>query len=349
MVPPGGALIATSAADFNLNGMGAPDVAFGESGYLVVWRHGSTGGDVFRGTRVSLQGDVLDPGGFVIDEAPQAYQSALPLSWGANAQRHPRVSFDGHHFIVGWQDRRDHAVGGKDAIFAARVAANGQVLDERGVRIVTAEGAPTLVSAGPSTFVLWNAEPDDNGLGNVLGVRVTPSLEVLDAKPREIAESSYNGLPVADDVDGVALVPLDEMVRMSPEGEVRKSPRSVRRVSAPRARSSSLTGSFCPSPSTRQARSRWPMGAGSTSSRGSAARRAPASRGWRASGSAQPARSWIRSRCTSLRKRSRAPGPRCPSTRYSTASGSSWPGSARIPRIGARLTSWVPRSRRTAP
>ena len=150
-----------------------PDVAWNGSHYLVVWTEWSTGfsGDVF-GTRVTPDGEVLDPDGIPIclDEDDQEYQV---------------VESNGDEFLVAWQDWTDDPV-----IAGRRVSASGVVLDEAPILISAGSNdawSPAITSDGTNFLVVW----DDYRVGDdVYGARVAPDGTVLDAQGIPISTGS---------------------------------------------------------------------------------------------------------------------------------------------------------------
>ncbi len=102
-----------------------PAAAFdGKGTYLVVWSDGAGnwGGDAdIHGVRVKASGQALDAQPVVISNAK-------------DFQKRPRVAWTGKEWLVVWQDLR----GGKDYdIYAARVSAEGKVLDADGIAVCT--------------------------------------------------------------------------------------------------------------------------------------------------------------------------------------------------------------------
>ena len=102
----------------------APKVASNGSDHLVVWQ---SGGDIL-GARVSSSGVVI--GGVTVSNA-------------ANSQSVPDIAFNGV-YLVAWRDRRDD----HNAIWAARVAADGTVQDSSGVLVEA--GSETGGVSGPA-------------------------------------------------------------------------------------------------------------------------------------------------------------------------------------------------------
>jgi len=143
-----------------------PAVAYGEPGYLAVWRDGRSGSDSqIYGTRVSQSGTILD--------------SSFVISNGADLMRYPAVAFGNSNYLAVWMDNRS---GSPYGIWGARVDASGSVLDTSGITISAGEmnhRYPSVASDGTDYLVVWS----DNRLGSdqdIYGARVTGSGAVLD-------------------------------------------------------------------------------------------------------------------------------------------------------------------------
>jgi hypothetical protein len=142
-----------------------PDVASDGTNYLVVWTDSQSGtrNDV-RAARVAPDGEVLDPGGFLLTAQEQ------------NGGYGPHVDFDGVNYLV--------VYGNYDRIRGVRVSTNGQILDPGGFAI--SNPAQPAVRSGLSYgageyLVTWNSS------SQVFGARVTPEGAVLDP----------NGVPIS--------------------------------------------------------------------------------------------------------------------------------------------------------
>jgi hypothetical protein len=210
---PAGFLVSQSANDQN-----SPVAGFDGENFLVAWaddRKGS-GWDIF-GARVTPDGAVLDPAGFVISEA-------------AKDQRLPAVSFDGTNFLLVWGDYRSDPAGD---IYGARVTSQGEVLDLDGLVIsqaVNAESLPAVAFDGTNSLVVW-ADLRDSTRFHIFGARVTPGGSVLD--PSGITITTAPGFQyapaVASDGANTLVVWQDTRsgsdwdiigTRVSPQGEV---------------------------------------------------------------------------------------------------------------------------------
>ncbi|MFC1671538.1 hypothetical protein ACFL01_00230 [Planctomycetota bacterium] len=128
-----------------------PRVAFGGGMFLVVWQdlRNEKDYDTYA-ARISPEGRTLDDKGILI-------------AGGEHNQSRPRVTFDGKHFYVVWEDRRS-SLGYE--VYGARVAPEGTILDKGGVLLAGFEKEkdkrsfdrymPAAASSGDGrTFVVW--------------------------------------------------------------------------------------------------------------------------------------------------------------------------------------------------
>ena len=139
-----------------------PAVASDGRDFLVAW-HGATDNvtyDDIYGARVTADGVVLDPNGFLISGA-------------ASSQFGASLAFNGTHYLVVWYDyRNSDETRLRNDIYGARVGADGVVLDPGGIAICTAENmqwAPGVAALGEDFFVAW----DDSGTQAERGTIVT--------------------------------------------------------------------------------------------------------------------------------------------------------------------------------
>jgi len=143
----------------------------GSKTWLVAWREGHTNDmatDIWC-ARVSADGKALDPAGIKVCSA-------------ADNQERPWVASDGKGFLVAWEDFRN----GKDYdVYAARVSADGKVLDADG--FLVAGGAdnqchPAAAFAGGNYYVAWQSFAAESVRYLLYGARVSLDGKVLDAK-----------------------------------------------------------------------------------------------------------------------------------------------------------------------
>jgi phosphoribosylformylglycinamidine (FGAM) synthase PurS component len=156
------------------HGQATPAAGFDGANYLVAWQDFRAGpaGDIY-GSRVTSQGVVLDPAGFVISQTPRE-------------QFTPAVGFDGANFLVVWQDCRGDPGGD---IYGARVTSHGVVLDPAGFAIAQApeeQSAPVVEFDGTNFLVVWQ-DYRDSVRFHVYGARVTPQGLVLDPSGMSIS------------------------------------------------------------------------------------------------------------------------------------------------------------------
>jgi hypothetical protein len=102
-----------------------PEVAFDGTNYLVVWQEGNASSWDIRASRVTVQGEVLDPNGFGV--------ATSPIS-----QWHPDVAFDGNNCLVVWMEEVRYDT---FDIYGTRVSSGGVVIDPEPMRICEAQGA----------------------------------------------------------------------------------------------------------------------------------------------------------------------------------------------------------------
>jgi len=156
-----------------------PAIAFDGANFLVVWedhRIGSSSG--ISGARVTPEGTVLDPSGFLISQ-------------GTDDRLNPVLGFDGENFLVIWEDYR--GLWDSD-IYAARVTPQGTVLDPSGFAIAEVMNsdqiAPVLGFDGENFLVVWQDDRDNRDEPDVYGARVTPAGTVLDSSGFAITQAA---------------------------------------------------------------------------------------------------------------------------------------------------------------
>ena len=147
----------------------APSVASNGKDFFIVWEHFDfvTGLDIY-GARVTVDGQVADPDGIVINNLP-------------NDQFHPSAAGDGEGYLVVWQERRSsNALD----IYGTRLSNNGAVMDGDGFPISTApeEQFQPSVARGPNGFlVVWSDRRQFSSNGyDIYGARLDTNRAVLD-------------------------------------------------------------------------------------------------------------------------------------------------------------------------
>jgi len=171
-----------------LDDQSEPVVASDSTNFLVVWQDDRSGSDHdIYGARVTPQGIVLDPSGFVI-------------SYAAHEQGSPAVDFDGASFLVVWRDRR----GDRGAIYGARVTPQGTVLDSIGFVVSQAadsQCSPVLAFDGTNFLIAWEDWRNGDDC-DVYGTRVTTQGVVLDTADIVISSAAWAQWAPAVSFDG---------------------------------------------------------------------------------------------------------------------------------------------------
>ena len=142
-----------------------PAAARGDDGLFVVWQdeRRDPGGDIF-GARISNDGTLLDRYGIVISAEP-------------GTQEFPRIASDGSGYLVVWTDWRLYRL----TIFAARVSAEGEVLDPDG--LVLGDGIVSDVAFNGNEYVVvWQG-----GGAIIKAARVSIAGELFDDPPIDLA------------------------------------------------------------------------------------------------------------------------------------------------------------------
>jgi len=237
-----------------------PAIGFDGTNFLLVWqdsRPDSGFGGIY-GARVTPQGAVLDPAGFLI--SPGAYGPRYPavafggtdflvvwddvrgrddwdvfgtrvtpqgtvldspgfvISQAANDQWYPALAFNGTDFLVVWHDRRR---GGSLDIYGTRVTPQGVVLEPEGMAVSRSEWVeccPAVTSDGSNFFVVWSDW--GSGGGNICGARVTPQGTVLDSPGIDISRARSESFSVAPCFDGTNFLVVWEDHRNSGASDI---------------------------------------------------------------------------------------------------------------------------------
>ncbi|MEN8224021.1 MAG: FlgD immunoglobulin-like domain containing protein [Bacteroidota bacterium] len=171
-----------------------PEMAFGNSNYLVVWQDNRAGEfvdvdwDVWA-ARVTPDGEVLDP-----------YGIQISVSMGINAQE-PSVAFDGTNFLIIWSEDRDTP--GNFNIYGARVSPDGEVLDPGGFPICTESYAQILTGLsfnGTHYLAAWSDWR--NSRFDIYGARIEPNGTILEPDGIPIYSAPNNQAYVTVESDG---------------------------------------------------------------------------------------------------------------------------------------------------
>jgi hypothetical protein len=122
------------------------NVAWGGQNYLVVWQDWRNENWAIYGARVSPDGNVLDPDGFLI---------AGETGWSMC----PAVASDGINFFVVWSWDK---YGISYDLYGTRVTPQGEVLDTSGILICETpifEDYPSIAYNGSIYLVAWEHDP----------------------------------------------------------------------------------------------------------------------------------------------------------------------------------------------
>jgi hypothetical protein len=194
-----------------------PNATFNGTNFLVVWQDERPGDSAdIRGVRLSRSGTQIDPLPFSVSAALKAQSNPVAASNGTdflvawsdlrndpakvyaarvsqdgevldtdgirvcNAsgdQTLPAVANNGTDYLIAWQDGR----GADAAIYAARLTADGAVLDPQGLQVCSStysQQYPSLSCDGTNYLVVWS----DSRAGNdIFGARIDASGHVLDS------------------------------------------------------------------------------------------------------------------------------------------------------------------------
>jgi hypothetical protein len=152
------------------NGRYWPALAFGGTNFLVAWKDGRNGDQVYA----DIYGARVTPGGTVPDSA------GIHISQAATCEDSSAVAFDGTNFLVVWEGEGRR--GDSGGIYGARVTPAGLVLDPTGFVISEAandQQSAALAFDGTNFLVAW-MDMRDGGDWDIYGARVTPQGTVLD-------------------------------------------------------------------------------------------------------------------------------------------------------------------------
>ena len=141
-------------------------VEFADTTYLVVWQDTRNGNTDIYGARVNESGTVLDTAG-------------IPICTAVREQVRPDVASNGTDWMVAWQDTRNDER--YPDIYAARVSANGAVLDPGGIAIAVVtinQTLPAIAYGEADYLVVW--QDTRSFVEDIYGARVSTSGNVLD-------------------------------------------------------------------------------------------------------------------------------------------------------------------------
>jgi len=180
----------------------APAVAFDGSNFLVVWgdNRRDTTGDIY-GARVTSGGQVLEPNGIAISDAP-------------GRQRRPAVGFAVGDYFVVWEDYRN---GSTWDIFGTRVSTGGVVLNTDGIAVSTAalhQWLPAIGFDGTRYLVVWQ-DTRNSGNADIYGARMTPVGQVLEPNGIAICTAVRRQFSPAIGFDGTNYLVVWEDYRRS--------------------------------------------------------------------------------------------------------------------------------------
>jgi hypothetical protein len=119
-------------------------VGAGQDGYLVVWEDNRAGYKDLYGSRIDINGTVLDPTGIAVSTADSTQDACT-------------VAFNGSIYFVVWQDKRN----GTHDIYGARITVNGNVLDPDGIPIAIGASeqiSPCVDYDGTYFVVVWEED-----------------------------------------------------------------------------------------------------------------------------------------------------------------------------------------------
>lgn len=152
------------------SGQYGPALAFDGTNLLAVWNDTrdaqSSGTDIF-GTRISLDGEILNPGGLAICAAD-------------SNQVRPCVAFDGDNFLVIWEDSSESPF---PHLRGRRVTPAGVVLDTEDIQVTGGgfgQDMPALAFDGTNYLAVWQERDTNYLLADIYGTRISKSGVVLD-------------------------------------------------------------------------------------------------------------------------------------------------------------------------
>ncbi len=175
----------------------APVMAYGKGIYLVVWQ-------TDRSEQADIVGLRLDESGKPLDAKP------FVISGAKDGQERPRIAFGKDLFLVTWQDIRPSAgsgqASGKDYdVYAARISAEGKVLDPEGIQVSGGahnQATPVVCFDGTNFQLLWR---DLRGGVDyeIYGGRLSPEGRLVDGSGVLLQKSFNAGFTTNTGIPGV--------------------------------------------------------------------------------------------------------------------------------------------------
>ncbi len=160
----------------------APVLCTGGNQILAVWQDARTSPlDTGEQSSQDIFAVRLDATGAPIDATP------FPIHMGGGDQRSPKVAWNGTNWLVAWVGQISTASFYTDAIFAARVAPDGTVLDTVPILVRSDLGSGTfgdVASDGAGWSVFFTGW--EGAVAWVYGSRIAANGTLLDATPKRI-------------------------------------------------------------------------------------------------------------------------------------------------------------------
>jgi hypothetical protein len=170
-------VIAFSRAPF----LGGISVASDGQDFLLTWSQPAPGDASVRGTRITADGTVLDPGGFPIMADSTSNPQGTAVAW------------NGQRYLVVWSLAvwAQNPVDDEYDVRGARVTADGVVQDAVPIVVSTEPGnqREPVVTGGSGPFLVAWRQTDEQAVHDIRGVRVGDDGTVLDAPSFPIATS----------------------------------------------------------------------------------------------------------------------------------------------------------------
>lgn len=182
--------------DVTLDASGAheekPFVAGGGDGFLAVWSDGRTNFlapppfPEDQGAR-DVYAARLDAGGALVDAIP------IVVSQDFGYQVNPQASWNGENWLVVWESQAPTQYYYASAVFAARIAPDGTLLDQQPIPVVHYQNSNGLMLSVTSDGSNWLivVQGTSAGENDLVGVRLAPNGVVMDTTPVVLAPAQY--------------------------------------------------------------------------------------------------------------------------------------------------------------